>query len=251
MNPILMIPLAFATALLAAGPTQAQQQQPTPLRESIAAYNRAVAEDKATVEQLFDLGQQAVRDFLDYVGAAPYGPDVEQERFDAMSRQMPGYEIGTNLMFSYAEPKVAFFRDLSRRRGRPQDIAFFAALTAEYQDGIQRWPVYQQQLTDENGCDRFDGSLVRIDTTWRRYRQYYPHSYVRHVAEKLDQEADILADMIEQKWVCGCNEQPEAERELTELSRLGPLDRVGKSAAELLRGLRDKSVDFKAHCRPS
>jgi hypothetical protein len=42
-----------------------------------------------------------------------------------------------------------------------------------------------------------------------------------------------------------------AERELEGLAKLGPQDRLGKSAADLLRGLRDHGVEFKANCHPN
>jgi hypothetical protein len=57
--------------------------------------------------------------------------------------------------------------------------------------------------------------------------------------------------MAQAKHVCACDDLPAAEREFEGVAMLGPQDRLGKSAAELLRGLRDYSVKFEANCRPN
>ncbi len=235
--------------LLSGGARAQEQEPPKPLPPSVAAYNRAVAADKLPVERLFDLGEQAAHD-LASSGAMPE-QESAAEAFAAVEKQMPGYALANNQMISFVRPKVPFFRDLSGRRGRPQDIAFFATLGDMFPEGATPWfPAYMEQLTDEGGCQRFDGSFTRIDGAWRHYRQTYPQAYVRYVAAELDRVEGEIASMAEHRIVCACGEQPDAERELEGLARLGPQDRLGKSAAELLRGLRDHSVTFRAHCIP-
>ncbi|HTR84204.1 MAG TPA: hypothetical protein VMI56_06975 [Reyranella sp.] len=202
-----------------------------------------------TIERLFDLGEQAAYD-LQSSNAMPR-QEGAPEAFAAVEKQMPGYHLANNQMVSFVRPDVPFFRGLAQRRGRPQDIAFFAALGDEFPKGSTPWfPAYMEQLTDEGGCQRFDGSFTRIDGTWRRFRQTWPQAYARHAAKQLDRVEGAMAKMAEDKIVCACGDQPDAERELEGLARLGPQDRLGKSAAALLRGLRDRSVTFKAHCTP-
>jgi hypothetical protein len=234
--------LVIATALLlVAGPAWSQHSAPP----SVAAYSRAMADSTVTVERLFDLGEQAAQDLM-RGGLDAYS----REEIFAVSKQMPGYALqNTNVVFALAE--VKFFKDLSLRRGRPQDIAFFAALAVEYPDDSSYMPDYIQRTTHDQGCLRLDGSISRIDGSWRRYREAYPQSYARHVAEHLDEIEDEIVRSNKFKHVCACGDRPPAERELTDLAKLGPQDRLGKNAAELLRGVRDGSVHFKAQCRPN
>ena len=74
---------------------------------------------------------------------------------------------------------------------------------------------------------------------------------MRHVATHLDEIEDHISSAHKYKRVCACGELPEAEQELAGLAKLGPQDRLGKSSADLLQGLRDGSVTFKAQCRPN
>jgi hypothetical protein len=248
MNPILMIPPAVAAALLlAAGSTQAQQQ-PASLPPSVAAYNRALADDKLPIERLWELGHQAAKDVLGLL-PDPDKPDAGK-KLAVLQKQMPGFGLAIG-EYNHALPKIAFFKDLSGRRGRPQDIAFFSAMANEFPYGSPIWADYYKQTTDSQGCTRLDGTLTRIDGNWRRYRKAYPHAYSMYAAKYLDDTEGVISSMVEYKDVCACGEQPEAERELEGLAKLGPQDRLGKSAADLLRGLRDHSVEFKANCRPN
>jgi hypothetical protein len=229
-----------AVLLLAAGAAHAQNRVPP----SVAAYERAMAESKMTVEQLFDLGEQAAHDLVR--GSLSH---FSQEEIDAVRKQMPGYSMA-NIEVVFALPQTPFFLDLSRRRGGPADVAFFEAMAVEKPD--QSYVAdYIQLTTHVQGCWRLDGALTRIDYNWRRYRDAYPHSYVRHVAEHLDKIEEKVSSSYEYKHICACGELPAAEQELSGLTKLGPQDRLGKSSADLLRGLRDGSVKFEANCRPN
>jgi hypothetical protein len=254
MNLIFMTPrstagfplLAIAAALLLSpGPTRAQLP---PLPPSVAAYNRALADDKLPIERLWELGHQAAKDVLGLF-PDPDKPDADKE-LAVLQKQMPGFGLAIG-EYTHALPKIAFFKDLSGRRGRPQDIAFFSAMADEFPYGSPIWPDYYQQTTDSQGCTRLDGTLTRINGIWRHYRKTYLHSYTRYVAKYIDDTEDVISSMVEYKDVCACGEQPEAERELEGLAKLGPQDRLGRSAADLLRGLHDHSVTFKANCRPN
>jgi hypothetical protein len=229
-----------AILLLTAGAAQAQDRVPP----SVAVYERAMAESKMTVEQLFDLGEQAAQDLVR--GSLS---DFSREEIFAVAKQMPGYSM-TNLYVVFALPQTPFFLDLSRRRGGPADVAFFEAMAFEMPDPLYM-PGYIKRTSHDQGCLRLDGALTRIDYNWRRYREAYPHSYVRHVATHLDEIEDHISSAHEYKGVCACGELPEAEQELAGLAKLGPQDRLGKSSANLLQGLRDGSVTFKAQCRPN
>ena len=197
-----------------------------------------------TVEQLFDLGEQAAHDL---VRGSLSG--FSQEEISAVRKQMPGYSMA-NIEVVFALPQTPFFLDLSRRRGGPADVAFFEAMAVEKPDQ-SHVNDYMQQTNPVQGCWRLDGALTRIDYNWRRYRDAYPHSYVRHVAEHLDEIEEKVSSSYEYKDVCACGELPAAEQELAGLAKLGPQDRLGKSSADLLRGLRDGSVKFEANCRPN
>ncbi len=229
-----------ALLLLAAGGAQAQNRVPP----SVAIYERASSDPTITVERLFDLGEQAAQDLV----RGELG-SYSREEIDAVRKQMPGFGLG-NIEAIVALPDVAFFADLSRRRGRPQDVAFFEALTVHFPD--QSWfPAYMQQTTDVQGCLRLDGTFSRVDGAWRRFRAAYPQSYVRHVATHLEAIEYWISGSMDIKRVCACGEQPEAERDIAALATLGPNESMGRSAAALLRGLRDGSVAFKAQCRPN
>ena len=233
--------LFVVAALLLTAVVPAWSQNPVP--PSIAVYERAMAESKMTVEQLFDLGEQAARDLVR--GSLGF---YSKEELAAVSKQMPGYAL-QNIEVIYALPKTPFFLDLSRRRGGPADVAFFEAMAVEKPDQSYAYG-YIQLTTYVQGCLRLDGALTRIDYNWRRYRDAYPHSYVRHVAEHLDEIEEKISSSYEYKHVCACGELPAAEQELAGLAKLGPQDRLGKSSADLLQGLRDGSVKFEANCRP-
>jgi hypothetical protein len=243
--------LAIAAALLlSAGSTRAQQP---PLPLSVAAYNRALTDDKLPIERLWDLGHQAASDLLrSDLWPKLDSPDhpAPDKELAVLQKQMPGFGLAIG-EYTDAMPKIAFFKDLSGRRGRPQDVAFFSAMADEFPYGSPIWPDYYQQTTDSQGCTRLDGTLTRIDSTWRGYRKAYPHSYAKYVARYVDEAEAVISSMAEYKHVCACGEQPAAEHELEGLAKVGPQDRLGKSAANLLRGLRDHSMEFKANCRPN
>ena len=229
-----------AALLLTAAPAWSQN----PVPPTVAVYERALVESKMTVEQLFDLGEQAAHDLVrGSLGA------YSKEELAAVSKQMPGYAL-RNIEVIYALPETPFFLDLSRRRGGPADVAFFEAMAFEKPDQSYAHG-YIQLTTYVQGCWRLDGALTRIDYNWRRYRDAYPHSYVRHVAEHLDEIEEKISSSYESKRVCACGELPAAEQELSGLTKLGPQDRLGKSSADLLQGLRDGSVKFVANCSPN
>lgn len=211
---------------------------------SVAVYERAVSDSTITVERLFDLGDQAAQDLV----RGSLGSFSLEEVF-AVQKRMPGFLVG-NIEVVTALPDVAFFADLSRRRGRPQDVAFFEALAVHSPD--RSWfPAYMRQTTDIQGCLRLDGTFSRVDAAWRRFRAAYPQSYVRHVSQHLEEIEDWISAGAKYKRLCACGEQPEAERDIATLAALGPNESMGRSAAALLRGLRDRSVKFVAQCRPN
>jgi len=229
-----------AALLLTAAPAWSQNRVPP----SVAVYERATSDSTITIERVFDLGEQAAQDLMR--GSLS---NFSREEISAVRKQMPGYSMA-NIEVVFALPQTPFFLDLSRRRGGPADVAFFEAMAFETPDQSYM-PDYIQRTTHDQGCLRLDGALTRVDFNWRRYRDAYPHSYVRHVATHLDDIEDHISSSHKYKQVCACGELPAAEKELNDLTKLGPQDRLGKSSADLLRGLRDGSVKFEANCRPN
>ena len=184
---------------LLAGPlTASAQQKDSPRAKYAAALAKLKRANKGQVEPVFLLGLAAAQKLQEQLMARDEAPAEDSKSKAPINTKLEGFAVSTEEVL-YAVPEPAYFLALARKKGTPEDIAFFENLQRTFPE-YAAWPVFIEQQTDYSGCTLYNSpELIAVYRGWSEFAAKYPKAYPEQVAKELQR---IHAAMTEEGCAC-------------------------------------------------
>lgn len=219
-----------------ASPVCSQTKPVLRLADEYALVLRKYQSQKSqmSIESVMRKGK-AVAERLDQLEA------LSDAEYALLEKKMKGFVVNREEILVIV-PDLAFFVQLSKKRGTRADAAFFALMREIRPDNV--FAAYIEMQTDATGCTIYgNGALTRLYGKALRFKKTYPRAYVEEIDKEIN---EILSEFTGDP--CACGERVAVLREFRLFIRTFPKD---ENTPEIKKNLAtlEKRKDAGFHCR--
>jgi hypothetical protein len=232
---------AIVASLVIASTVATAQELPDDAESYASALNKiATTKGRTSLESLFGLALNACIKLNDIV------PNLNDSQLDALGKKLPGLMLKRDRT-PLAHPSAKFFADLARRKGRPQDRAFFDLYARTEPDATPGIAAYVRHSSPDSRCTSYDGKLMAdLYGAWLAFRTKYHDDYSSEAQGEIDNlDAELLSG------ICACGGADETAAGLQKFVDELPDVPIAPKIRDRIALIRSGHSDFRFNCKAS
>lgn len=228
---------------LLAGPlTASAQQKDSPRAKYAAALAKLKRESKGQVEPVFQLGLAAAKTLQEQISQRDSAPAGSPKSKAPLDTKLEGFAVSTEEVL-YALPEPGYFLKLARKKGTPEDIAFFENLQRTFPE-YAAWPVFIEPQTDYSGCTLYNApELIAVYRGWSEFAAKYPKAYPEQVAQELTRIHEAMT-----QEGCACEKAEGVTAGFAAFLKAFPKAPIAGKVKSRLEALKAGKGDFRFEC---
>lgn len=230
---------------LLAGPLTAWAQKKDSSRAKyLAELSKLKRAKKGSVEPVFHLGLAAAEELQEQIMERDEAPAGDPKAKTPVNTKLEGFSVSTGETL-YAVPRTAYFLALARKKGTPEDIAFFENIQRTFPEH-DAWPAFVEQQTDYSGCTLYNApELISVYRGWSEFAAKYPKAYPEEVAKELER----IHEAMTQEEGCACEKAEGVTAGFEAFLKAFPKAPIADKVKARLEALRAGKGDIRFECQ--